>query len=416
MKNLFILLALLVFVSFMSPQRVMATDYTDRFFPVQSIDTMKYSRDRARNEVTNVVRIDIDQQIGRIAATGATHIAIATPYDEEFFPYMKMWVDMARAHGLHVWFRGNFSGWEKWFDYPKIDRETHTNNVIQFINAHPDMFQDGDIFTSCPECENGGPGDPRQNGDVDGHRQFLIHEYQEVKKAFARINKHVTANYYSMNGDVARLVMDHDTTAALDGIVTVDHYVASPDKLVADLKEMAAESGGKIVLGEFGAPIPDIHGDMTQTKQADWVESAYDQLYKMPEIAAVNYWVDRDGSSSAWSLDGTPRKVASVITKYYKPSVLRGTVKDQLDHSLDNVTVNVGGREVKTVNGAYTIPFLEGKSARFSKDGYISTIVSIPPAENGVSHKDIILQPRSPSFLYNMYISIRDFIRNLLER
>ena len=81
MKNLFILLALLVFTSFMSPQRVMAADYTDRFFRVQSIDTMKYSRDRARNEVTDVVRLDIDQQIGRIAATGATHIAVATPYD-----------------------------------------------------------------------------------------------------------------------------------------------------------------------------------------------------------------------------------------------------------------------------------------------------------------------------------------------
>lgn len=416
MKKLYILLPALILLFIIRPRFVQAADYADRFFPVQSIDTMKYSRDRARNEMTDIVKLDVDQELARIAATGATHVAIATPYDEEFIPYMQMWVDGARAHGLHIWFRGNFSGWEKWFDYPKIDRETHTKNVIQFITSHPELFQDGDIFTSCPECENGGPGDPRQNGDLEGHRRFLIHEYQEVKKAFAQINKHVTANYYSMNGDVAKLVMNHATTTALDGIVTVDHYVASPEKLAADLKELAVSSGGKIVLGEFGAPIPDIHGDMTQTEQAAWVEKAYDLLYQMPEITAVNYWVDRDGSSSVWSLDGTPRKVSEVITKYYKPAVLKGTVKDQLDHPLDNVIVSVNNHEVKTVNGAYSVPYLTGNSVKFSKDGYITMIVSIPDAENGISHKDVVLQPGHPSFLYNLYITIKDFLRNLFDR
>ena len=33
---------------------------------------------------------------------------------------------------------------------------------------------------TCNECENGGPGDPRHNGDVVGHRKFLIKEYKSI--------------------------------------------------------------------------------------------------------------------------------------------------------------------------------------------------------------------------------------------
>ncbi|MDP3888564.1 MAG: hypothetical protein Q8Q24_00825, partial [bacterium] len=92
----------------------------------KSIDTMKYSRDIAREKL-NDPSFDkvIDTQVKNIADTGATHVAIATPYDEEFLPILKRWVSSARKYNLKVWFRGNWSGWEGWFDYPKIDRSTH---------------------------------------------------------------------------------------------------------------------------------------------------------------------------------------------------------------------------------------------------------------------------------------------------
>src|SRR5258708_6337361 len=118
-KKLLILLALLI-AFLASTSRVSATTGA-QWWPVQSIDTMKYSRDTAGQMLTKPeFDATINSQVSEIAQTGATHIAIATPYDEMFIPFLKRWVKSARAHGLKVWFRGNFSGWEGWYNFPKI--------------------------------------------------------------------------------------------------------------------------------------------------------------------------------------------------------------------------------------------------------------------------------------------------------
>jgi hypothetical protein len=290
---------------------------------VQAIDTMKYSRDLSREKM-NDKSFDaiIDSQIKNIAEIGATHVVIATPYDAEFLPMLKRWVSAARKYNLKVWFRGNWSGWEKWFGYPSITRDEHMKKTKDFILANADIFKDADIFSSCPECENGGPGDPRSNGDLNGHRAFIISEYQAEKSAFAKIGKNVKANYFSMNGDVARLVMDKETTKALDGIVTIDHYVKTSERLVNDIKSLAAESGGRVVLGEFGAPIPDIHGEMTEAEQARWVNENLSALVGISSLEGVNYWVNVGGSTELWDGNGKARAAVSEIRKFYKPAKL----------------------------------------------------------------------------------------------
>lgn len=291
---------------------------------ITSIDTMKYSRDIAREKLNDILFDGvIDKQVADIAATGATHVSIGTPYDDEFLPFLKRWVAAARKYKLKVWFRGNLSGWEKWFNYPAINRDEHTAGIVRFIGANSDLFEDGDIFVTCNECENGGPGDPRFNGDVAGHRKFLIKEYEETKKAFEQIGKKVAANFNSMNGDVARLIMDRQTTKALGGIVVVDHYVRLPQVLANDLKNLADRSGGEIVLGEFGAPIPDIHGNMTDQEQADWVNEAMARIFQIPEVIAVNYWVNLGGSTSIWTESGEKTPAVDVVTLHYKKNMLK---------------------------------------------------------------------------------------------
>src|SRR5512145_1714451 len=156
------------------------------WWQVQSIDTMKYSRDYSRRGLPDYV---IENQIKNIASTGATHVAIGTPYDDEFLPFLTAWVNAARKYRLNVWFRGNWSGWEKWFGYPAINRETHLEKTLQFIKKHSELFMPGDIFTPCPECENGGEGDPRKTGEISDFRRFLIQEYQSCSEEFRRLNK-----------------------------------------------------------------------------------------------------------------------------------------------------------------------------------------------------------------------------------
>jgi hypothetical protein len=279
---------------------------------------MKYSRDLAR-EMASSARFDeeIETQVKNIADTGASHVGIATPYDAEFIPFMTRWINAARRHGLKVWFRGNFAGWEEWFGYEQLSRDEHLVQTEQFIKNNPTLFEDGDLFTPCPECENGGPGDPRMNGDVVGHRQFLIDTHNVATRAFAQINKLVSVGYHSMNYDVALLTMDRETTAKLGGIVTIDHYVKSPSKLNDDVAYIAELSGGKVYLGEYGAPIPDINGSMSQAEQAQWIEESLSLLANNKHLTGLSYWVNVGGSTQLWDGDNNPREAVDVVKKYY---------------------------------------------------------------------------------------------------
>ena len=316
---------------------------SNQFWPVQSIDTMKYSRDLAR-QALNDPSFDqvIDQQMSQIASTGANYVGIGTPYDQEFVPILKRWVLSARKYHLNVWFRGNFSGWEGWFGYLKITRADHLALTRSFIIKNKDLFENGDIFTSCPECENGGPRDPRQTGDVSGFRQFMISELKTTLDAFSLIHKRVTSNYFSMNMDVALLVMDKDTTKALGGVITVDHYVSTPEKLVSDISDLAQNSQARIVLGEFGAPIPDLNGNLDDAGQAAFIQRVMAGLIKVKQLIGINYWVNVGGTTQLWTTDGLKRPVVDVLANYYKPHVISGYVKDELGIPIKNVQITDG--------------------------------------------------------------------------
>ncbi len=316
---LFGFLTLLFIGLFLSKNKVLIKNEPEPRWKVTSVDTVKYSRDLAREKaISKSFETEIETQIKNIADTGATHVSIGTPYDSEFIPFLSKWVLVARKYNLNVWFRGNFSGWEGWFEHKKINRDEHKKMVEDFIKSNGDLFKDGDVFTSCPECENGGPGDPRHNGDLIGHRQFLIDEYQITKEAFRLIGKNVTSNYFPMNGDVARLVMDKETTRSLGGVVTVDHYVFNSIKLNNDLTELSISSGGKIVLGEFGAPIPDIHGKMTEDEQSEWIDQTLKLIFNNPNVIGISYWTNIGGSTGIWGSDNSPKKAVTILTKYFK--------------------------------------------------------------------------------------------------
>lgn len=286
---------------------------------VRSIDTMKYSRDMARDRLHDPnFNKTIDKQMAAIKATGANYVAIDTPYDEEFRPFLRRWVTAARTYGLHVWFRGNWSGWEGWFGYPKIDEQTHIAQTRKFILQNQDLFRDGDIFTSCPECENGMHPQIGNAADMQQYKSFLLQEYGVTNEAFHSIGKNVQANYYSMNETIAAAIMDKQTTQQFGGVVVIDHYVATPEQMASDVKKLAAQSGGKIVIGEFGVPIPDLQGQMTDKQQSDWISKALTKLSQIPEVSGVNYWVNVGGSTALWHANGSAKPAVGVITDYYK--------------------------------------------------------------------------------------------------
>lgn len=386
------------------------------WWEVQAVDTMKFSRDRSREYRNSPeLRKVADEHIGRIAAMGATHVSLGTPYDEEFLPVLKTWVESARAHNVKVWFRGNWSGWEEWFDYPPITRQQHLERSVAFVKNNPDLFQDGDIFQACPECENGGPGDPRETGDVASYRQFLIDEHEALMAAFAEIDVAVDTRYNSMNGDVARLIMDRETTKALGGLIVVDHYVETPEQLVADIEQYAEESGGKVVLGEFGAPIPDIHGRMSEAEQAKWLQILLDDLIDSSVLVGMNYWTDTGSSTEIWTGSGRALSAVETIRTYFQPKYVHNSVVDQRKRPIPDVTIRSQQRTVMTDSGGtFTIPYTHTQgNVVISKVGYSDRVLTmnefIALSEPVILEYDLFSKASLTSLLASLYDRLLQF-------
>lgn len=290
-----------------------------RTWPVKSVDTMKYSRDMAL-EYQKLESVDeiIDAQVKSISSTGANYLAIGTPYDEPFIPILKKWTESARKYRLNIWFRGNFSGWQGWFNHKKITSNgEHIKLISEFISKNNDLFENGDIFDPCPECENGGSGDPRDTKRVKEYRNFLINERTAALAGFQKISKEVNV-VYSMNFDVAKLIMDKETARALGGLVVIDHYVKSPRKLSEDITYLANEADAQILLGEFGAPIPDIHGVFSEQEQADWINQSLDLISGQGEVIGLNYWVSHGGTTAIFNSRNSQKPAAYILEKYFR--------------------------------------------------------------------------------------------------
>lgn len=314
---------------------------TSTFWPYQCIDTMKYSRDTARawGGKENELQKEIDMQITAIKKIGGNCVSLGTPYNAEFVPFMKKWVDAARTNNLHIWFRGNIPEWEGWFDHPRLKNPAeHHAKIYNFVTSHPEIFQDGDIFTPAPEAENGGAGDPRMNGKRQEFNDFLVTSYDNCMNAFTKIGKKVTCGYFSTNFDVARESLEKNTIAEIGRVVTIDHYVSDLARYAPDIKSLNLKYDAGVAIGEFGAPIPDLNGRMDEEQQADYVDSLMKIFYENREIIpAINYWTLKGGSTAILNDDGSLRLTASSLEKYFRPTVFAGKVTNELGDKLTDI-------------------------------------------------------------------------------
>jgi hypothetical protein len=413
---LLLIIAVIVLLSWSHTNVSFGANNDVRIWEIQSIDTMKFSRDIAREKLRDTsFEKEIETQVSNIAKTGVTHIAISTPYDDEFVSFLRSWVKAARKNNIKVWFRGNLSGWEGWFGYAKITREEHTAKIAEFIRKYPELFEDGDMLSSCPECENGGPGDPRMTGDVKEYRAFLINEYKATQQAFKEIGKKVNTSTFSMNGDVARLVMDEDTTRNLGGVVTIDHYVKTVDKLIADIDSLAQQSKGKILLGEFGAPIPDIHGNFSDEEQEAWIKQALDRISRDHNVIGINYWVNKGSSTEIWDDTNTPKKAVSVIQKYFTPTKRTLVVKNELGNFINEPSV-VTSRGTFTGNLFGKVEFVshpEDQKILVSANEYFTK--DIPVSDIHDEEIKVTLTKENEGILFRIAKWISQFFRQVIS-
>ena len=372
------ILAILILTLLMSA--VQSVHASTPLFDIQSIDTMKYSRDGANN---SGVIDKIPELVEKVSALHPTHIAIATPYDEEFYPVLKRWVLEARKRNLKVWFRGNMSAWEGWFDHKKYeDPNQHHADIHAFITKHPELFSGGDIFTPAPEPENGGFGDPRTSEEIKKKFfDFLPESYRNCRDSFAQIGVKVTCGYFSTNGDVAKIIPTYVYQQS-GGVLVIDHYVRTPEELIRDIQDLYRQNHLPIVLGEFGLPIPDIHGDLSDADQDRLIHSTLEQLSTQRHIVkGINYWTAFGGSTQIFTDSLNPKPAVKTITEYFTPVHISGRVLDEWDEPVVDVAVEVAGLSSSTSSSLGEYSVITTKSHRTlsaKKDGYFTTRTRTP--------------------------------------
>ena len=190
-----------------------------------------------------------------------------------------------------------------------------------------------------------------------------------------------------MNADEARLIMDKDTTKQLGGIVVIDHYVRDPEKLNNDIHSIAQQSGGKVVLGEYGVPIPDINGNLSEIEQAEWLTKAFSLLSHNSDLVGLNYWVNVGGSTQLWDASGQEKPSVQILTKAYKPINTIGIVQSDTGKTLSNAQVTSKIRSTQTnSDGSFSIPVWDTDTrVLVSADGYYSQEVTLNSKKEALS-------------------------------
>lgn len=412
LPKLIILIVLLLSASWRSSfAESLPTPPAGQLWHYQCIDTMKVSRDSAREFLSKPEYATnfIAKEVAEIKSLGATCIAIDTPYDEEFVPLIEKWVSASRQQGLNIWFRGNFSGWEGWFNYPKLKNGTeHSTRLSQFIMHHPNLFADGDILSPAPEAENGILGNPwRTEASKQQLRDFVWQSSDACQKAIAGINKKVHCGWFSANGDVARDIYNRDVLQKAGAVTVIDHYVSTSSRMGRDLDTYAKKQGLPIMIGEFGAPILDINGPMSESQQAQFVGELFRQFYThKSNVIGVNYWVLRGGSTSILNDDGTERQVANVIRDYFMPGQITGKVVDGLGRVIKGAVVSTGDGVTQVTTddkGEYTIfAPAGGLDITATKDSYTTVNSRTESVRAGKTTVDIRLDPLKPSLWYKI--------------
>jgi F5/8 type C domain-containing protein len=299
---------------------------------IQSVDVMKYSKDVVCNPPTAAT---INTMTDRIASTGANFVAISTPYDDpscgSSMNLTNAWVASARAKKLHVWFRHMGLSFEGLYGVSKTkDLAAYTQQIVNYIYANPDQFQDGDIFTPTPEPDSAGIYGVTycpticQFSSADEYNSWIQTTQAEVKAAFAKLNKNVKVGYYGQSGFIVwgennpdwtgKGFLTQATVDSMDGVIAMDTY---PEVFGGNMASSldgahARWPNAQLVIGEWGT--------ITATSDAIRVQEVNNTMSaaERPYVEGINYWnLGPSGNESLLDTNLNPLPSFQTVTNYF---------------------------------------------------------------------------------------------------
>jgi hypothetical protein len=169
----------------------------------------------------------------------------------------------------------------------------------------------------------------------------------------------------------------------MGNLVTIDHYVRDSKDMGEYIDFFTRTFNSKVAIGEFGGPIPDLNGEMTEEQQAMFVTHVLSEMYSRKDsLVGVNYWTLTHSSSSLLNPDYSERKVANVLRDYYIPGVLVGRVVNESGEGVREAYVKIDDRA----------------TAQYSdSDGFF--VVKLPAGSYTVSASDLFRQSQEKTVI-----------------
>ncbi|MCL5667019.1 MAG: PA14 domain-containing protein [Patescibacteria group bacterium] len=292
----------------------------------RSIDVMKYTKDVMANQPS-------DAQIANLVATlkslNVNYIALSIPMDPTAdYPagskpaprtaesFTQAWADAVHNAGLHVLWRGAFSGMEGIYNFPHLvgsnripagtaasaatdGSSTWLGKTYQYIVKNPSFFQNGDIWAPMPERTEGifSDGTSWISSAGAGLQANYVNFFNDLKtvseQAFSQIGKSgvytgLTTNNYSevMSTWLPQAFFNNA------GYTVIDYYGNNhtPQEMDSDLRAMASRTGKPVFLQEWGDYW---NQNMSQTDRTNYLNQIYSVLQNLASqgiLAGFNYW------------------------------------------------------------------------------------------------------------------------------
>jgi len=301
-------------------------------FAIQSVDVMKYSKDAVCGPPSAAT---INTMTDRIASTGANFIAISTPYDDpacgSAMNLTNAWVASARAKKLHVWFRHMGLSFEGIYDVTKTkDLAAYTQQIVNYIYANPNQFQDGDIFTPTPEPDSAGIYGVTycpticQFSSAAEYNSWIQSTQAAVKAAFAKLGKNVKVGYYGHSGYIVwgennpdwtgKGFLTQATVDSMDGVIAMDSYPETYGSNIGNSLDGAHARwpNAQLVIGEWGTI--SATSDAVRVQEVNNTMSAVERPY----VNGINYWnLGPSGNEGLLDANLNPIPSFQAVTNYY---------------------------------------------------------------------------------------------------
>lgn len=258
-------------------------------------------------------------------------VALAVPYDN-LTKYTNYVAD-ARTKGFKIWHR---SHWNRWQGdngtSADMTAQEYLDDTYDFIVDNSTLFADGDLFTTCVECNNAdgvNTTDPfRTTGSFDftKYNRFCRDQVTYANAAFTAIGKSVRTNLLSFSLsllDLSGQSLDSgdsgngsgfdnaDMVSYFDSIITIDHYLSSTYRTgstyatpyESDLNKIKlAFPSCRIMIGEWGFHTESAGSDGEQYGVYDAVSKV---IRNRTDVVGLNYWNHLGQTqSSIWTDSG----------------------------------------------------------------------------------------------------------------